>query len=148
MCSLNVQDIIFKYRNLASGSKSHVIVSELIEQSYVSMGAFWHYTYSKSRVCIWMEDRKGTHCTGKNTHGVSIVGHWLYDILPTLKCDNLLLFNPERTQKLNLQSYQAIKVSNHTRSPWGTAECCEIANSQLANWLWVGKFPYTGNTAH
>lgn len=34
-------------------------------------------------------------------------------------------------------------TDGYTNIPCGTAECWEIANSQSANWLSEGKFPYS-----
>jgi hypothetical protein len=44
-------------------------------KNHLSQMVLSESTYSKSRVCIWMEDRERAHCTGKDTHGVSIMRH-------------------------------------------------------------------------
>lgn len=44
-------------------------------------GIFENVAYSQSWIGIRMKDRKSTHCTDKNTHWMSIMGHRMYNIL-------------------------------------------------------------------
>jgi len=88
-------------------------------------------TYSKSRVCIWMEDRKGAHWTGKDTHGVSIMGHWLYDILNTLKTIRKFTFECMPNLKLwYLDFYMHLACSGTNNS-----SCCILEISRKASHL-------------